>query len=346
MEKRGAMVRNKRVVLRDYVSGYPTEGDMEVRKGEMKLEVPRGSKAVVVKNLYLSCDTYMRLLMNRTAVELLKPYTPGSPITGFGVSRIVDSGHPNFKVGDLVWGTTGWEEYSLIANPEALQKIEHTDVPLSYFIGILGMPGMTAYVGFYKVCNAKKGDTVFISAASGAIGQIVGQFAKLMGCYVVGCAGSKEKVDLLKSTFGFDDAFNYKEERDLDAALKRYFPEGIDIYFDNVGGKMLDAVLLNMKVRGRITLCGMVSQYSSDSKEGVTNLMHAIYKRVRIEGFAVYDHFDEYHKFLEFLLSHIRKGKIVYVEDTAEGLENGPSALVRILNGGNVGKQLVLVARE
>ncbi|XP_030468476.2 2-alkenal reductase (NADP(+)-dependent)-like [Syzygium oleosum] len=345
-EESGAMVSNKQVVLRDYVSGFPTEEDMVVRMGEMKLEVPPGSKAVVVKNLYLSCDTYMRLLMNRSTTDLLTPYTPGSTIAGFGVARIVDSGSPNFKVGDLVWGTTGWEEYSLITKTEDLKKIEHTDVPLSYFLGILGMPGMTAYVGFYKVCSAKKGDTVFISAASGAIGQIVGQFAKLTGCYVVGCAGSKEKVDLLKNRFGFDDAFNYKEERNLAAALKRYFPEGIDIYYDNVGGKMLDAVLLNMRFQGRITLCGMVSQYNSDSQEGVHNLMHAIYKRVRIEGFAVQDHCHEYPKFLEFLLPHIREGKIVYVEDTAEGLENGPSALVALLKGRNVGKQLVVVARE
>ncbi|XP_048141818.1 2-alkenal reductase (NADP(+)-dependent)-like isoform X2 [Rhodamnia argentea] len=346
MEERGAMVSNKQVVLRDYVSGFPTVEDMEVRRGEMKLEIPRGSKAVVVKNLYLSCDAYMRLLMNRTTTDLLTPYTPGSPISGFGVAKIVDSGSPKFKVGDLVWGTTGWEEYSLITNPEGLSKIEHTDVPLSYYIGILGIPGMTSYVGFYKVCSAKKGDTVFISAASGAIGQIVGQFAKLTGCYVVGCAGSKEKVDLLKSKFGFDDAFNYKEERELAAALKRYFPEGIDIYFDNVGGEMLDAVLVNMRAHGRITLCGMVSQYSSDSPVGVTNLMHAIYKRVRIEGFAIADHMNEYSKFLEFMLPHIREGKIVYIEDIAEGFENGPSALVRIFNGRNVGKQLVVLARE
>ncbi|KAK3435115.1 hypothetical protein EUGRSUZ_D02495 [Eucalyptus grandis] len=288
------------MALSDYVSCYPTVDDMEVRREEMKLEVPRGSKAVVVKNLYLSCDTYMRLLRNRTADELLKPYTPGS--------------------------------FSLITNPEGL---EHTDVPLSYYLGILadnccsvflfGMPVMTSYVGFYKVCSAKKGETVFVSAAAGAIGQIVGRFAKLMGCYVVGCAGSKEKVDMLKNTC---------------------FPEGIDIYFNNVEGKMLEAVLLNMKVRHRIALCGMVSPYSSDSHERVTNLMHAICKRVRIEGFAVYDHFAAYPKFLEFLLPHIREGKIVYIEDTAEGLDDGPSALFRLLNGGNVGKQLVEVARE
>ncbi|XP_039155017.1 2-alkenal reductase (NADP(+)-dependent)-like isoform X1 [Eucalyptus grandis] len=353
MEKRsgeeveGVTVSNKQVILREFVSGFPREDDMEVRREEMKLQVPHGSKAVVVKNLYLSCDPYMRLLMSPTLPgSIFSAYTPGSPITGFGVAKIVDSGSPEFKVGDLVWGTTGWEEYSLIADPQGLFKIEHTDVPLSYYTGILGMPGMTAYFGFYEVCSPKKGECVFVSAASGAVGQLVGQFAKLVGCYVVGTAGSKEKVDLLKSKFGFDEAFNYKEEHDLNAALKRYFPQGIDIYFENVGGKMLDAVLLNMRARGRIAACGMISQYNRDPPEGVTNLMHIVYGRVRIEGFAVFDYFDQYSKFLDFVLPHIREGKIVYIEDVAEGLENGPSALVGLFSGRNVGKQVIVVARE
>ncbi|KAJ6418967.1 hypothetical protein OIU84_029130 [Salix udensis] len=144
------------------------------------------------------------------------------PISGFAVAKVVDSGHPDFKKGDLVWGRrVGWEEYSLVTTPECLFKIHHTDVPLSYYTGILGMPGITAYFGLYDICSPKKGERVFVSAASGAVGQLVGQIAKLMGCYVVGSAGSKEKVELLKSKFGFDDAFNYKEEHDFDVALKR-----------------------------------------------------------------------------------------------------------------------------
>ncbi|KAG5544716.1 hypothetical protein RHGRI_017234 [Rhododendron griersonianum] len=212
----------------------------------------------------------------------------------------MESGHPNFKKGNLVWGITGWEEYSLITTPEEdLFKIDHTDVPLSYYTGILGMPGMTAHAGFYEICAPKKGEYVFVSAAAGAVGQLVGQFAKLMGCYVVGSAGSQEKFDLLKNKFGFDVAFNYKEEHDLDAALKRGFPEGIDIYFDNVGGKMLDAVLLNMRNHGRIALCGMVSQYNLEQPDGVNNLMNLVYKRVRMEGFVVFDYNPFYSKFLE-----------------------------------------------
>lgn len=208
------------------------------------------------------------------------------------------------------------------------------------------MPGLTAYAGFIELCSAKKGETVFISAASGAVGQLVGQLAKLFGCYVVGSAGSKEKVDLLKNKLGFDEAFNYKEESNLDAALKRYFPEGIDIYFENVGGKTLDVVLLNMKLHGRIAVCGMISQYNLEQPEGLHNLMQLIAKRVRMEGFNVLDYYHLYPKFLEMVLPPTKEGRIVYIEDTVEGLESGPTALVGLFSGRNVGKQVVLVARE
>ncbi|XVF29652.1 hypothetical protein REPUB_Repub15cG0140500 [Reevesia pubescens] len=342
------VVSNKQVVFKDYINGFPKESDMvvSVNTGNVKLKVSAGSKAILVKNLYLSCDPYMRLLMRTQGSELFNPYTPGSPITGFGVAKVLESGDPEFKEGDLVWGRTGWEEYSLLKTSDDLFKIQHTDVPLSYYTGILGMPGMTAYAGFYEVCSPKKGEYVFVSAASGAVGQLVGQFAKLMGCYVVGSAGSKEKVELLKNKFGFDNAFNYKEEPDLNAALKRYFPEGIDIYFENVGGKMLDAVLLNMRIHGRIAVCGMISQYNFDQPEGIHNLMSIVYKRVRIEGFAVFDYYLQYSKFLDFVLPYIREGKIKYVEDIAEGLESGPAALIGLFSGRNVGKQVVVVARE
>ncbi|OMO50975.1 Alcohol dehydrogenase superfamily, zinc-type [Corchorus capsularis] len=305
-EKEAVVVSNKQVVIKNYVSGFPKESDMEIITGSIKLKVESGSKAILVKNLYLSCDPYMRLLMR----------------------------------------PQGWEEYSLLKSSQGLFKIEHTDVPLSYYTGILGMPGMTAYAGFYEVCSPKKGEYVFVSAASGAVGQLVGQFAKLFGCYVVGSAGSKEKVDLLKNKFGFDEAFNYKEEPDMNEALKRYFPQGIDIYFENVGGKMLDAVILNMRIHGRIAVCGMISQYNLDQPEGVHNLMSIVYKRVRMEGFAVFDYYPQYGKFLDLVLPNIREGKITYVEDIAEGLENGPAALIGLFSGRNVGKQVVVVARD
>ncbi|KAD5803567.1 hypothetical protein E3N88_14927 [Mikania micrantha] len=208
------------------------------------------------------------------------------------------------------------------------------------------MPGMTAYVGFYEICAPQKGEYVFVSAASGAVGQLVGQFAKLSGCYVVGSAGTKEKVDLLKKKFGFDEAFNYKEEQDLDAALKRYFPNGIDIYFENVGGKMLEAVLSNMRVNGRISACGMISQYNLEQEEGVHNLINIITKSLRMQGFIVSGYYHLYPKYLEMIMPLIKQGKICYIEDVAEGLESAPMALIGLFSGKNVGKQVVVVARD
>ncbi|KAI8003534.1 2-alkenal reductase (NADP(+)-dependent) [Camellia lanceoleosa] len=255
-------VSNKQIILKEYVSGFPKESDMVVKTGTIQLQLPEGSKnAILVKNLYLSCDPYMRRRMRKLEDSYVEFFTPGSPMIGFGVARVLDSGHPNFKKGDLVWGRTGWEEYSVIIEPESVFKIQNIDVPLSYYTGIL--------------------------AASGAVGQLVGQLAKLLGCYVVGSAGTKEKVDLLKNKFGFDEAFNYKEE-DLEVALKRYFPNGIDIYFENIGGKMLDAVLVNVRLRGRIAVFGLISQYNLEQPEGVHNLFCLITKCVCMEGFLVF----------------------------------------------------------
>ncbi|KAI6699047.1 hypothetical protein NL676_019166 [Syzygium grande] len=255
----GEAVRNKQVIFRDFIANgvFPKESDME--------------------NLYLPCNPYMRgrvLKLPASAQSDLATFQPGSPITGLGVARALESGHPDFKKGNLVSGMTGWEDYSILPAPETCFKIEHGDVPLPYYTGLL------AYAGFFEVCSPKKGETVFISAALGAVGRLIGQFAKVFGCYVVGSAGSKEKVGLLKNKLELDEAFNYKDEPDPDAALKRYFPEGIDICFDNVGGKMMDEVLLNMKLHGRIALCGMISQYNLEQPERASNLLHITMKRV------------------------------------------------------------------
>lgn len=318
-----------------------------VTSDTIQLKLPEGSPGLIVKNLYLSCDPYMRGRMSKHDEPSYVPdFIAGSVITGYGVSKVVYSGHPGFNAGDFICGRTGWEEYSVITNPENFFKIKYADVPLSYYIGILGMPGFTAYIGFYEICAPKKGDYVFVSAASGAVGQLVGQFAKLMGCYVVGSAGSDEKVDLLKSKFDFDEAFNYKKEPDLNATLKRYFPEGIDIYFENVGGAMLDAVLLNMRPHGRISACGMISQYNLEKPEGVHNLMHIIVNRIQFKGFLIFDYYHRYHEFVEKVIPDIRQGKIKYVEDKVEGLENGPAALISLFKGLNVGKKLVVIAHE
>ncbi|KAL2941417.1 2-alkenal reductase (NADP(+)-dependent) [Bienertia sinuspersici] len=340
-------VENKQVILKGYIDRAPLESDMELKLGnKIKLKVSKGSSSILVKNLYLSCDPYMRARMRDFHGSYIPPFVPGKPIEGFGVSKVIDSDDPDFEPGDIVSGLTGWEEYSLIEDTKKLRKIQHDDIPLSYHIGLLGMPGFTAYAGFYEVCAPKEGDRVFVSAASGAVGQIVGQLAKLYDCYVVGSAGTQEKVDLLKTKLGFDDAFNYKEEQDLDSTLKRYFPEGIDIYFENVGGPMLDAVLLNMRTHGRIAVCGMVSQHSYHDKDGIHNLFALIRNRIRMQGFLQSDYLHLFPEFVEKVGDYYKQGKIVYVEDMNEGLESAPAALAGLFTGKNVGKQVVCVSRD
>nr|UUJ74929.1 2-alkenal reductase [Cephalotaxus hainanensis] len=338
-------VSNKQVILKDYVNGVPKESDMLVKYTKLPLQLKDGSQDVAVKNLYLSCDPYMGGRM-KNITSYFTAFTPGLVINGYGVSKVIISNHPEFKQGDLVAGSVGWEEYSIIPEGRGLQKIIHTDVPLSYYLGVLGMPGHTAYVGFYKVSSPKPGETVYVSAAAGAVGQLVGQFAKLHGCYVVGSAGSKDKVDVLKNRLGFDDAFNYKEEPDLNAALKRYLPNGIDIYFENVGGDMLEAVLENMNIHGRISLCGMISQYNLEEARGIRNLSQLIIKRIKMEGFIEPDFLHTYPEYVEEVRGYIKEGKIVYVEDIAEGLENAPSAFVGLFHGKNIGKQVVRICDE
>uniref|UniRef100_A0A0E0BQK0 Enoyl reductase (ER) domain-containing protein n=1 Tax=Oryza glumipatula TaxID=40148 RepID=A0A0E0BQK0_9ORYZ len=343
-----ATVSNKRVILKRYVTGFLSADDMEVVTVEAPpLDVPTGSKGVVVKNLYVSCDPYMRNRMTRHELpSYILDFVPGEVLENFGVMKVISSGHLDFKAGDLVWGMTGWEEYTVINNPESLFKINHPELPLSYYTGILGMPGLTAYAGFFDVPKPKKGEYVFISGASGAVGQVVGQLAKITGCYVVGSAGSDEKVNLLKSKFGFDDAFNYKKEQNLEAALRRCIPGGIDIYYENVGGKMLDAVLPNMRLGGRIVACGMISQYNLEQPEGVRNLYYIVTKRLRMEGFHVFDHYGTYYRFEEEMAGYLKEEKVSYVEDVVEGLDAAPAALIRLFTSRSVGKQLVAVARE
>ncbi|KAK4566288.1 hypothetical protein RGQ29_002505 [Quercus rubra] len=364
---------------------------MYVKTSTIKLEIPNGSKAVLLKNLYLSCDPDMRIRINRAEDSIFTFYTPSSALSGHGVAKVLDSRHPDYKEGNFVWGPAVWEEYSLVEEPN-LTKIHHTDciqcggssfpLDISMFLSSLYVydtrpchwsflkghhdswstclncyPGITAYAGFYEICSPKKGEYVFVSFASGALGQLVGQFAKLTGCDVVESVGSYEartrhqrcrtRVDLLKNKFWLDEAFNYKEERDLNAALKRsYFPNGIDIYFENVGGKMLDAVLLNMRHHRCIAGCGMTSTYNLDEPERIKNLLFIIYMRIRMEGFSAIEYYHLYPKFLDHVLPYIRESKIVYVEDLAEGLENGVAALLRLFSGCNVGKQVLVVSHE
>ncbi|PHT85394.1 2-alkenal reductase (NADP(+)-dependent) [Capsicum annuum] len=240
-------VKNKYVAIKPNINGAPEESDFEIKVENLSLIVETESKVVVVKNLFVSIDPYQINQMksqssSQTSISYATAITPGEVIDTYGVGRVLVSHRPDFKKDDLVAGLLTWGEYTIVEEGSLLNKLDPSlAFPLSYHVGVYG---------FFEVCKPKPGEKVFVSAASGSVGHLVGQYAKLLGCYVVGSAGSQEKVNFLKETLGFDDAFNYKQETDLKSALKRCFPQGIDVYFDNVGGKMLEAAVANMNSFG------------------------------------------------------------------------------------------------
>ncbi|XP_059301977.1 2-alkenal reductase (NADP(+)-dependent)-like [Lycium ferocissimum] len=346
----GKKYANKQVLLKSYVEGNPSEDDFELKMSYTSSHIPHGSNAVFLKNIYLACDPALRFRLSADDlsdnIDLLKSFNLGSVIEGFGVAKVIKSTIPDFEEGNYVWGVVGWEEYSMIENPKVLFTIKYTDVPLSYYVGILGMVGLTAYFGINNMSSVKAGEVVYKSTAAGGVGLLAGQFAKMMNCYVVGSTSTDEKVDLLKNKLGFDDAFNYKKE-DLGEALKRVCPNGIDVYFENVGGAMLDEVILHMKSHGRIAVCGMISQYGLKEKYGIQNLFHLITKCIRMEGFSANTNYWKlYPQYLEWAIPLIRDNKIVYFQDIAKGLESAPAAFTGIFHGKNIGKAVVKIVAD
>ncbi|CAK9182158.1 unnamed protein product [Ilex paraguariensis] len=337
--------------MKHHIDGSPLESDFEIKMETLSLSVEPGSKDVIVKNLYVSIDPYQLNRMktyssSQTAVSFSGSLTPGLAIDTYGVGRVLTSGNPNFEKDDLVVGLISWGEYSILKEGVILNKLDPMGFPLSHHVGVLGFSGLTAYGGFFNVCKPKKGEKVFVSAASGSVGNLVGQYAKLFGCYVVGCAGSRKKVDMLKDKLGFDDAFNYREETDLNSALKRYFPDGIDIYFDNVGAEMLEAAVSNMNTFGRVAVCGVISEYTDSGKRAAPHMLDVVYKRITIQGFLAADHMAVYADFITTTTDHLRTGKMQALEDVSIGLESVPSAFAGLFRGDNVGKKIVQVGEE
>ncbi|ORX66993.1 NAD(P)-binding protein [Basidiobolus meristosporus CBS 931.73] len=282
----------------------------------------------------------------------VKSYAPafalGEVMTAGGVSEVIKSKNPEYKEGDIVTGMVGWENYSVVPEGKDLRKIDNarqSPIPLSYHLGVLGMPGMTAYAGLFKIGEPKKGETIFISAASGAVGQVVGQIAKVKGLRVVGTAGDDSKVEYLLKELKFDAAFNYKKV-DLDQALSEACPNGIDVYFENVGGKMLDVVLKHCNDFARIPVCGMISQYNRFlNPEPIYNIAMILTKRIRFQGFIVREIAADYAaQFAQDVPAWIKEGKLIYKDDQMDGIENAPEAFLRILRGENFGKQVVKLA--
>ncbi|PHT39074.1 hypothetical protein CQW23_22647 [Capsicum baccatum] len=284
-------VKNKYAAIKANINGAPEESDFEIKVENLSLIVEPGSKVVAVKNLFVSIDPYQINWMksqssSQSSISYATAITPEEVIDTNGVGRVLASHRPDFKKDDLVAGFLIWGEYTMVKEGSLLNKLDPSlAFHLSYHVGVFGFSGLAAYGGFFEVCKPKPGEKVFVSPASGSIGHLVGQYAKLLGCYVVGSACSQEKVNFLKARLGFDDAFNYKQETDLKSALKRCFPQGIDVYFDNMGGKMLEAALANMNSLGRVAIFGVISEYTNASTRASSEMLDIVYKRISIQGF-------------------------------------------------------------
>ena len=316
----------------------PTSEHFELVSVEL---APHAAGEVLVKNLYMSVDPYMRGRMREDAVYATA-YAVGEVMYGGAVGEVVESNDGSLKVGDIVLNQAAWQD-RFVARADTLSKLEPFDVDqLSLYLGTLGMPGLTAYVGLLKFGEPKAGETVFVSAASGAVGANVCQIAKLKGCRVIGSVGSDEKAQWLKEECGIDEVINYKTCGDLSAALMQAAPEGIDVYFENVGGDHLQAALNAMNPYGRIAACGMIASYNSaEPAPGPNNLMLIVGKKIRINGFIVSDHTDWRDAFLGDMIPWIQQGKIKSQETVVEGLDQAVSAFLALFSGNNFGKMVV-----
>ncbi|ODV41690.1 2-alkenal reductase [Cupriavidus sp. UYMMa02A] len=328
----------KRIVLASRPEGAVTPANFRLE------EVPVPELAdgqVLVRNHYLSLDPYMRGRMNDS-----KSYAAPQPLNevmiGGTVGEVVASKNSRFKAGDKVVGMFGWQEMG-VSDGTALQPVDTTHIPLSAYLGSVGMPGVTAWYGLNKIIQPKAGQTVAVSAASGAVGSVVGQLAKLAGCRTVGFAGGKDKCDYVVNELGFDACIDYKAAKDskeLYTMLKEATPNGIDGYFENVGGDILDAVLTRMNAFGRIAMCGMIAGYDGQPLP-MKNPQLILVSRLTIEGFIVSEHMDVWPQALKELGTAVAQGKIKFRESVAQGLESAPEAFMGLLKGKNFGKQLV-----
>jgi NADPH-dependent curcumin reductase len=336
--KRSAGVENKRIVLASRPKGWVTEDNFRLESAPVAQ--PKDGE-VLVKNLWLSLDPYMRGRMNDTKSYAAKQEL-GEVMIGGTVGEVVESKNPKFAAGDKVLGMLGWQQYGL-SSGAGLNKIDASRVPMQAFLGVLGMPGVTAWVGLLDICQPKAGETVVVSAASGAVGSVVGQIAKLKGCRAVGIAGGKAKCDYVVKELGFDACVDYKAGK-LKDDLKAAAPDGIDCYFENVGGEILDAALARMNAFSRIAVCGLISQYNVTEPYGVKNFGSILTNRIKVQGFIVSDRMELWPKALPELIGWVAAGKIKYRESVAQGLENAPQAFIGLLKGENFGKQLVKIS--
>jgi hypothetical protein len=315
--------------------GAPKESDFRVVETEL---ADPAEGEVLVKNRFLSLDPYMRGRMN-AGRSYAKPVELGGVMVGGTVGEVVASRHPTLRPGDLVVGALGWQAFGL-STGEGLRKVDGAAVPLTAWLGAVGMPGVTAWYGLMEIGKPRPGETVVVSAASGAVGSVVGQLARLAGCRVVGIAGGPEKCAWVVDELGFDACLDHRAPG-LEQRLREATPRGVDIDFENVGGPIFDLVLARLNAHARVALCGLVSQYNATERQGVLNFGAFLTNRVTLRGFIVSEHMELWPAALAELAGHVAAGRVRYRETIVEGLERAPAALIGMLEGKNFGKQLV-----
>ncbi len=327
--------RNRQVLLAARPQGWLRESDFRI----IESPVPSiGEGQVLVRNHWLSLDPYMRGRMSE-AKSYAQPLEIGDVMIGGTAGEVMASRHADYKVGDKVVGVLGWQLYA-VSDGTALRKVDDSLVPLSASLGVLGMPGVTAWIGLNDFCSPKPGETVVVTAAAGAVGSVVGQLAKLRGCRVVGVAGGPEKCRYVVEELGFDACVDYKAGR-LAVDIQAAAPRGIDCLFENVGGEIFDTLLLRMNAFSRIALCGLVSEYNATQPYAMKNVRSLLVNRIRLQGFIVSEHMARWPQALQELTAGVAAGKIKYRETIAPGLEAAPRALIGLFEGENLGKQLV-----
>jgi NADPH-dependent curcumin reductase CurA len=329
-----AIITSSEIRLASRPTGLPTLDNFERTASEL---APPGDGQVLVRNLYMSVDPYMRARMYADAY--MEPFQPGHVLTGGAIGEVVQSQAGGLAPGDIVNSVYGWREY-FVADAREVRRIDRPVQPVSAHLGVLGGTGFSAWIGLNLV-DVKAGDRVFVSGAAGAVGSVAGQLAKLRGCFVVGSAGTAAKVRMLVEELGFDAAINYRDGN-LVGQLKAAAPEGIDVYFDNVGGDHLEAAISIMRPHGRISACGAISTYNDERPSpGPRNLFEIVTKRLTIRGFLVFDSFDQMPQFLAEVTPLVAAGKLIGKETVVEGIDRAPEAFIEMLRGGNVGKMLV-----
>jgi hypothetical protein len=331
---------NRQITLAARPVGIPKESDFRIV--ESPLPNP-GRGEVLVRTLYLSVDPYMRGRLTGVTTYA-RGLDLGDVIVGGVAGRVLESKDPRCAPGDIVEGMLGWQEYAA-APAKSLRRVDPAAGPISAALYVLGMPGLTAYFGLLEICHPQPGETVVVSGAAGAVGSLVGQIARIKRCRAIGIAGTNEKVRFLVDELGFESAFNYHETQDCAAQLKELCPNGIDVYFDNVGGAITDAVMQRLASHARVAVCGQISQYNSTEPQmGPRWLSQLVIRQARVEGFLVTQFADRYDAGLHQLSTWLKEGRLRYREDIVDGLENAPHAFIRMLEGKNIGKQLVKVS--